>query len=268
MFRSVFLKTLYDQRKAILGWGLGLGFLALFDLLFYPSVKAAGAYYDEILQAMPREYLAFLGNVTSFTDIEGYAIASLLIYLPPVLAIYAIGAAVGMVTGEIESGTMDILMAHPLPRWRVVLEKYAALAVALGAIGLIFGLCLWAGGLAIRSEIPNVPPARWLVAGLHVVPLTLLFGSVAFALACAVRGRAPAVATATTLAVGSFILNGLTPLSEQLQALEKWNPYYWYAAGKPLTTGILPEGVALLVGLSLLCLGVGVLGFGRRDVLP
>ena len=38
MMRSVFLKTLHDQRKSILGWGLGLGALAYFTLLFYPSV--------------------------------------------------------------------------------------------------------------------------------------------------------------------------------------------------------------------------------------
>ncbi|MGB9872005.1 MAG: ABC transporter permease subunit [Anaerolineae bacterium] len=267
MFRSVFLKTLYDQRRSILGWGLGLGALGLLTLLFYPSVKAAGAAYDEILRTMPREYLAFFGNVTSFTEIEGYIIASLLIYLPPVLAIYSIGAALSMITGEIEGGQMDILMAHPLPRWRIVLEKYAALATAVVAICLILGLCLGLGGLIIRSDIPHVSPERWLVAGLHVAPLTIFLGSVAFALACVFRGRFLPIAAATTLSVGSFILNGLTPLVERLQALKKWNPYYWYAAGKPLSTGILPEGVALLLGLSLVFLGLGIAGFGRRDVL-
>ncbi len=267
MLRSVFLKTLYDGRRPILGWSLGLGALGLFVVLFYPSVKEAGAYYDQMLQLMPREYLVFLGNITSFTRIDGYMTASLLVYLPLVLAIYAIGLAVGLVTGEVESGTMDLLLAHPLPRWRVVLEKYAAMATALFAICLIFGLILLVSGLTIRSHTPDLPPVRWLLAGLNVFPLTLFFGSVAFALACAVRGRAAAVATATTIAVGSFILNGMAPLSEKLQPLEKWTIYYWYTASQPFTTGIIPEHVFILLGLSLLCLGTGLVGFERRDVI-
>jgi ABC-2 type transport system permease protein len=268
MLRSVFLKTLYDQRKAVLGWSLGLGALGLFAVLFYPSVKEAGAYYDQMLQLMPQEYMAFLGNITSFTQVDGYMTASLMVYLPLVLAIYAIGLGVGLVTGEVESGTMDLLLAHPLPRWRVVLEKYAAMATALFAICLIFGLTLLAGGLMIRSQTPDVPPIRWLLAGLNVFPLTLFFGSVAFALACAVRGRAAAVATATTIAVGSFMLNGLVPISERLQPLEKWTIYYWYTASKPFTDGIILGHVLILLGLCLLCLGAGIVGFGRRDVIP
>lgn len=268
MLRSVLLKTLYDERKAILGWSLGLGALGLFTVLFYPSVKEAGAYYDQILQLMPREYLAFLGNITSFTRIDGYMTASLLVYLPLVLAIYAIGLAVRLVSGEIERGTMDLLLAHPLPRWRVVLEKYAAMAAALLAVCLIFGLLLLVGGLAIRPYTPDLPPVRWLLAGLNVFPLTLFFGSVAFALACAVRGRAAALATATAVAVGSFILNGLVPLSERLRPVERWTIYYWYTASQPFTTGIVLEHVLILLGLSLLCLGIGLIGFERRDLIP
>ncbi len=265
MLRSVFLKTLYDQRKAILGWGLGLGALAYFTLLLYPSIQKAGALYDQMLQSFPPEALAFLGNIRSFTTMDGYMTGSLLSYLPLVLAIYAIGAAVGLITGEIESGTMDILLAHPIPRWRVVLEKYAALVAALTAICLIFGLSMLAGGLTVGAD---VPPGRWMLAGLHLLPLTLLYGTVAFALACAIRGRAAAVATATALVVGGYILNGLVPFSEHLQPLEKWTVYYWYITGRPLGDGIILEHVLILLGGSLLFLLIGLVGFWRRDLVP
>jgi ABC-2 type transport system permease protein len=265
MMRSVFLKTLHDQRKSILGWGLGLGALAYFTLLFYPSVQKAGEFYDQMLQSFPPEALAFLGNIRSFTTIDGYMTGSLLSYLPLVLAIYAIGAAVGLITGEVERGTMDILLAHPIPRWRVVLEKYAALVAALTAICLIFGLSMLAGGLTIGSD---VPPGTWLLTGLHPLPLTLLYGTVAFALACAVRGRAAAVATAIALSVGGYILNGLAPLSEHLRPLEKWTVYYWYITGRPLGDGIIREHVLILLGGSLLFLLIGLVAFGRRDIIP
>lgn len=98
--------------------------------------------------------------------------------------------------------------------------------------------------------------------------LTLLYGTVAFALACAVRGRAAAVATATALVVGGYIMNGLVPFSERLQPLEKWTVYYWYITGRPLGDGIIPEHVAVLLGGSLLFLLVGLVAFERRDIIP
>jgi ABC-2 type transport system permease protein len=102
---------------------------------------------------------------------------------------------------------------------------------------------------------------------LQTVPFTLFLGSVAFGLACAVRGSSTAVGTAATLAVGGFILNGLIPLSDKLTPIKEWTLYYWYSASQPLTTGIIPAHAAILLLLSLLFLGVGLAVFRERDIL-
>lgn len=263
MQRNLFLKTLFDQRKAILAWGLGLGSLAYLSLLFFPSLST-NPQYDLLIQSMSRELMAFLGNVQSVSTIGGYLTYGLLSYLPLVLAFFAIPAAAGLISCEIESGTMDFVLSQPIPRWRVVLEKYAALATALVAVCLLFGLCMWLGGLTIRSDVGL---STWLVAGLNIVPLTLFFGSVAFALACATRGRGVAIATASGLAVASFVLNGLVPLSEDLQPYAHWTLYYWYSASRPFEDGIILGHVAILLGGCLLCLGLALFAFQHRDIL-
>jgi hypothetical protein len=121
------------------------------------------------------------------------------------------------------------------------------------------------GGLAIGSD---VPAAKWILAGLQAVPLTLFLGSVAFGLAAAVRGNSTAIGTSATLAVGGFILNGLVPLSDKLTPVKEWTLYYWYSASRPLSTGILPAHAAILILLSLMCLGAGLAAFRTRDILP
>jgi len=264
MLRNIFLKTLRDQAMAIVYWGLGIGSLGLFTQLLYPALSVNDM-LGKLMGSLPPGFMAFLGNVESAGSIEGYMIYSLLVYLPLVLCIYSIGAAIGMITGEVEIGRMEFLLAHPVPRWRILLEKYAALAVAVLAIGLEIGVCLAIGGALIRSDVPAV---KWILAGLQTVPFTLFLGSVAFGLACAVRGNSTAVGTAATLAVAGFIFNGLVPLSDKLTPFKEWTLYYWYSASRPLSTGILPGHAAILILFSLLFLGGGLAAFQTRDILP
>jgi ABC-2 type transport system permease protein len=264
MLRNLFLKTLRDQTMAIVYWGLGIGSLAIFTQLIYPALSVNDE-LGKLMGSLPQGFMAFLGNVQSVGSVEGYMTYSLLIYLPLVLCIYSIAAAIGMVTAEVETGTMEFLLAHPVPRWKILLEKYAALAAAVLAIGVEIGVCMAIGGALIGSDIPAL---KWILAGLQTVPFTLFLGSVAFGLAAAMRGSSPAAGTAATLAVGGFILNGLVPLSDKLSPVKEWTLYYWYSASRPLSTGVLPGHALILIGLSLLCLGGGLAAFRSRDILP
>lgn len=217
MLDNVFLKCLRDQRKAILGWGLGLAGLAYLTLLFYPSI-GSNQEFDQLFKQMP-QLQGFLGDVASFATLEGFVTSQFLSFMPVVLTVFIVMAAAGTITGEIESGTMDFLLAHPLPRARVAFEKYMALAGSLVLICVLIGLGMWLGGITIGQ---NVSFGTWMLAAFDIVPITLFYGSVAFALACAVRGRGIPIGVAVALAIGGFILNGLAPLVENLQPYREW----------------------------------------------
>ncbi len=74
-----------------------------------------------------------------------------------IFCIWAIGRAAGAIAGELDRGTMELLMAQPLPRYRLVL---AHLCVD-GATIPILCLSLWAGnGLG-----------DWLLGPIEVQPL-------------------------------------------------------------------------------------------------
>ena len=261
--RSVFQKTLRDQLVAVLGWGLGLGVVAWLTVLLYPAIGDQFKAYDELLTSMPA-VTSFLGNVASLGTLEGYIVYGLLSYVPLVLGFYSVLAAIGTIGGEIESGTMDFLLMHPVPRWRVVVEKALALTISLVAIGLLLGVGLWLGGLGISSDISA---GSWLLAGLNVVPLTLFYGALALAVSCAARGRQAAVGVGFGVLLLSFIANGLIPLVKSLEPYREVSLYYLYAASKPLSTGVRADHVAALLAASLALFAVGVLAFQRRDML-
>ena len=126
------------------------------------------------------------------------------------------------------------------------------------------GLGMWLGGITIGQ---SVSLGTWMLAGIDIVPLTLLYGSIAFALACALRGRGIPIGVAVGLAVAGFILNGLAPLVENLQRYREWTIYYLFAASKPFSTGLDPLYTAILLAASVVCLVIAIVAFNRRDIL-
>jgi ABC-2 type transport system permease protein len=58
-----------------------------------------------------------------------------------ILCIWAIGRAAGAIAGEIDRGTMELLLAQPLARWRLVLAHFLVDAITIP----LLCLSLWAG---------------------------------------------------------------------------------------------------------------------------
>jgi ABC-2 type transport system permease protein len=146
--RNVFLKTLWDCRVPILGWGLGLGTIA-------PIVFASGIF----LLARPEGREGVLGLTRIWAirvfaepvDVltpRGYATWRMALVLP-MLAVWALMAVSRTTRGEEESGAFDLLLSVAGSRLKVIAQKLAALAAALVVIGVLIGaLTLAAATLA------------------------------------------------------------------------------------------------------------------------
>ncbi|MHB1426496.1 MAG: ABC transporter permease subunit [Gemmataceae bacterium] len=74
-----------------------------------------------------------------------------------VFCIWAIGRAAGAIAGEIDRGTMELLMAQPVPRYRLVLAQLSVDALTIPTLCL----CLWAGNWL----------GDWLMGPIEVQPL-------------------------------------------------------------------------------------------------
>jgi ABC-2 type transport system permease protein len=73
--------------------------------------------------------------------------------------IWAVGRAAGAVAGEIDRGTMELLLAQPIPRWRLILAHFLVDVVTIP----LLCLGLWAGNWVgawiispIKVEEPNL----------------------------------------------------------------------------------------------------------------
>jgi ABC-2 type transport system permease protein len=264
MLRSVFAKVVHDQWRIVLGWA---AFSAIWPAMYVGLYPSIGTFLDlqELLDQMPpaiRQLFSMselgIGTPEGFLNMELFSfVAPLLIFA------YTVSVGGSATAGEEERGTMDLLLANPVPRWRVVLEKSAAFL--LGAI--VIGVGMWVGA-AVGAAVSGVELDLGLIgqALASVVLLGLAFGAFAMALGAITGRRWAAAAIALMVAVASFFLNGLGSLVDWLDPWRPVSPFYHYISNDPLIHGLDLSHAAVLVAVTVACTAVAVVAFERRDL--
>jgi len=264
MLRNVFLKTLRDQRRAMLWWVISLLALAAYLAVLYPSIANTPS-YNQMLQAWPKEIVAsVMGEFPDYSTPEGYMNSTTYFMMVPLLFIaFTAGLGASAIAGEEEHGTLDLLLANPLPRWRLVLDKFAALAVLTWVLGVALWLGLAAGAAAVDMDLDL---GRLAAVTLSAVLLGLAFGALALAVGAVTGKRGLSTALASVVGVAAYFINSLAPVVKGLEPYRKLSLLYYYIGADPLRNGLNLGHAAVLVGVTVVLLAVAVLAFEHRDV--
>jgi ABC-2 type transport system permease protein len=262
MLRSVFGKSLWDQRRGILIWSLGVAGVGMMYAAFYPTLNSPEMI--EFMEAYPKEIMDAMG-ITDLTSPEGYLGGTTYGILGPILMII-VAASLGTraIAGEEEAGRLDVLLAHPVSRWRIVVERAAAMLVALMLAGLVLllGMTVMAG----VAEFESIGVAKLAAASGQLVLLGLFFGSLALAVGAVTGSRGLALGVVAMVGVLSYFGNNLGPSVDWLAWSQDVSPFRYYSGGEPLRNGFQALDSLVLVGASLVLVAIAVIGFERRDI--
>jgi len=260
--RPLIRVSLSSQRRALIGWGIGLAAIALMYAAVYPSIKQSAADLDKYMQNLPDALRSIIG--TNYTSPAGYLRAELFSLLGPVLLlVFGIGAGGKAIAGEEQARSLDLLLTTPMPRGRVVVDKAVTLAIGLLALAvLVFVVVIVLG-----------PPFGLNVAMAHVAAMCIMFFLLglaftwfALAVGCATGRRAWASAVAGGVAVVTYVLNAIAPTVSGLSSSRSLSPFRWYLEPDPLVAGIHVENVLVLASIAVVCLVAAVWTFTRRDL--
>ncbi len=260
--RSVFTKTLYDRRHGLVWWSVGMGLMTVAVLSVWPSVHDE---YQKLVQNYPEPLLAFFGiEKGGVGSAAGYLQAELFgLMLPLTLIAYMIAAASAATAGEQEAGTLEFLLAQPVSRTRVVLEKYAGLCTSLFVITATFAAVLVS---FTRVFDVSVSAAHLLAATTSAYLLASLFGALTLLAGCATGHRALSAGIASAIAVATYLLSSLAAIVGGLKPFRPLSPFWWYSGHDPLQRGLEPLHIGLLVFTLGACIVAAVVVFDRRDV--
>ena len=209
--------------------------------------------------------------------------------------VWAVGRAAGAVAGEIDRGTMELLLSQPIPRNRLILAHFLVDCLVIPVLcasfyaGTQFGL--WAVGpftvdySAVEKlglPVPEDAPAEMPVSATaepraltNLAALLFALSGMTMAFSAAGRSRWKVVGVGVLVAVLMFIANVLGQLWDDAAFLRPFSLFYYYQPQKIMLRGewgaeLGPLGPVPAVGLLL---AVGAAGyaialwvFTRRDL--
>ncbi|WP_018353133.1 ABC transporter permease subunit [Longispora albida] len=261
MLRNVFTKTLWDARRSLLGWMIGTAAVAMMYASFYPQL-ANGA-MEEAMKSFPQSMKdAF--RLNDMTSAAGYLGANTFGIIVPLLALF-FGASTGAraIAGDEESGQLDLLLAHPVSRARLLLERFAALAAG----SVVISAAVLGALLLIRpaAKLTGVSAGQLAAQCVNLALLAVFFGALAICAGSAAGRRGLVFGATAVIGVLAYAMNSFGP-QLGLEWAQKLSPFYYYIGGDPLRNGFQWGDAGVLAGASAVLVCAGLLTFTRRDI--
>ena len=214
---------------------------------------------------LPEELWAFVGSAgggmstpEGFFEVETFGMT-----VPAAIMVVTIVIGARGLAGEEADRTMGLLLANPIKRRDVVLEKtYAMVALAV-AVGFATWAGVWIGSLLGGLGVSPLNIAAATVLGTLV---GLVFGGLSLVLSAATGRARLAVFGTIGIALAMFMLNGFAILNDTVNAVAAITPFDYYLTTEPLTNGMHWGNAAILAGVFVALVVAAVALFDRRDL--
>ncbi|HEX8941086.1 MAG TPA: ABC transporter permease subunit [Candidatus Limnocylindrales bacterium] len=264
LLRNVFLKSLRDLRWPSFWTGLGMAVLGFYFMWLYPTF---GKQLDlqAMVDAFPPAIKALVGgSLIDLSSPEGFLNMELFpLMLPLILGGFAMAVASGATAGEESRGTLDVLLAAPIGRLPVLVEKVAAIVLATVAVAVCLFVAIW-GGAAFTGTALALDKVAAAVA--LATLLALAFGALTLAIAAFTGERAVALGIAGAVLVVTYFVNALAPMVDALDRIRGLSPFYYYIGSDPVRNGLDVGHAAILGALAVTLFVVALVAFERRDL--
>lgn len=248
--------------RSLMWWAIGVIALVALSDAFYPSI-AGDPSLNEVMEQIPESLRPLLGP-EDITSPVGYLASQLyLSLLPALLLVFAIGRGVAALAGEEEDHTLDLLLAQPISRTALYVQKFVGMALGIA----VLSIASWIPTAVLANPTGLHLPATSLAsATLQLFALAVFFGALAMSVSSAVGRKGVGIAVAAGVAFVTFLVDGLGQSVSWLADYRPLMPWRWYDAMTALTDGFVWVSFLVLAAASLIAAAVGLWAFDRRNL--
>ena len=268
MNRGLFYKSWRESRLQI--FIFGIVFFVFENVLAFVLPLFADSMGDQFLQLpFVQNFLSALLGIQLDNQLTASAIQALAWVHPVILAIVwaqVIIFCTRVPAGEIDRGSVDMVMALPVSRWEIYWVE-TTLWLTGGCLLMVMGFLGNRLGLVFYG---NQQPASFNVTGLILVNLFFLYlavGGLAMLVSVLSDRKGKAMGVVFGLVLGSFFFNFVAQLWVPAQRFSFLSLLHYYRPMDLVRTGQWPWGDLLVLGFS--GFGLWLLGgilFSRRDI--
>ncbi len=260
MFRSVFLKTLRDQRWPVLIWSV---IVTLVTVAGYEAYKQVNP--TQIASLANNKAFVFFNDPVEVGTASGFVTFRYGFFFSLVLCIFVVILGGRLLRGEESRGSLELLLARPLSRGRLFVQKVLATVVSILILGLAFSI----GALIGEDRLHlTVSVSGALLAGLNVSALLFFYAMLALFISQYTQTANAAAGIAGGIYALAFVLDGTGRVYPSAAWVRRLSPNYYYNLSKPLISSYGTDAAALtfVLVLGLVLLALSAVVFLRRDV--
>lgn len=259
-------KILREQRWTLLFCFVLLG--VFFTIGTYLYTKFGDLSMEAMTDLSPELMQTLLGGMLGGIDPLETWLVTLFIH-PLVLTLYsvvAVAITARSLAGEIDRGTIDLVLSCPVPRWQLVVSTTAVMLLSHAVMTLIVWRALLFGLELGAIDPPESLPAFRLVA-LNLFALFCAAGGVALLFSATTSEQGRAVGRSLGFVVLSFFVNLIAGLWQKVSWLGVISIFHYHRP-QPVVTGGpgFLWSMAVLLGLFAACFVLALVFFRRRDI--
>ncbi len=268
MMHGLLLKVWRESWAPTLLFGLAMFIVKIllgFTLPHFQDIAST------LFEAMPfmSKFLSGLLGMSVGTEFTGTMIQATLWVHPIILTLLWANEIIHCTrcpAGEIDRGTIDILLGWPVSRWQVYMAESigwlasGAFIVSMALLGHLVS------GMILQLENP-VPLGRIAIVLLNLFLLYGAAGGVAYFISALSERRARAIATIFTVVLASFLLNFLAQFWEPANMVSWLSVLHYFQPAEILSGGGVPwVNLGILLGMGAALWGLGGVVFARRSI--
>jgi ABC-2 type transport system permease protein len=264
---AVFGHAVTRRRLSFLMWSIGMVLMVGLLAVAFPAFND-NSELDSTIAKLPPSVLRLLGLApgAAFTSPAGYLESNLFAnVLPVMLLVFAVGFAAWTIAGDEAAGTLELLLANPVSRWKVGIGRFAAVTVTLAGLSGVCAATLAA--LAVPAGLDDgLPIGHMMAATTSAGAMAFVFAAIAFAVGAGTGSRPAALAVASAIAVAGFVIEGLAEQVEPLRQVRRFSPWHWMFHADPIHHGLTLGSWLPAVVTAVVLAAAGTIAFVRRDL--
>lgn len=262
---SVFRDTMRYTLRMTLIWGIG--FMAMMAMVLQLSPALNGLSLVELMESLPPWMMAMAGvsDPQIMGTVEGLIVMGVFGKLALLFAAYPVVMGLRVTAAEETEGTMDVMLSLPLPRWRVIFEKFIAYSLNVLLLMAMTVAGLYVGQLGVSIDIDV---NKLVLVTATVIPVMIFLLALTTFTGAVFSRRQLVMTIITVYIVFSFAIQTVGPMvnAPWMDAIESISIFTYYDVETTLVSGITQWHVSLMLGLSLVLIATSFVSFERRDI--
>lgn len=259
---TILKHELRQGRAAFWIWTGVIGLMLSVCVFLYTEVRGEMDTVTDLFSSFGSFTAAFGMDRLNFGTLEGFYAIECGSMLGLGGAFYAAITAVSMLSKEETGKTGDFLLAHPISRRRIVMEKLIAAAVLLTLMNLIVL------ALSILSILAIGEPVPWTeLLLLHFAYYLLQFEIAGICFGISAFVKRGSVGIGLGIAVLFYFMNLISNLTESASFLKYFTPFAYCDGADIISDRALDGG---LIAIGMVCGFLGILAaffqFERKDI--